>query len=229
MSKIVDRVGEKYNRLTVIRLTGVVNHKSYWECLCDCGMICVLPGNSLQTGATRSCGCLRKEQDLAGRIPADVRFWAKVNKCGPVPKHRPELGPCWEWTASRRGGGYGQFVVGAGQIKDAHRWVWEQCVGEIPPGLFVLHACDNKGCVNYLSHLFVGTQADNIQDMLNKHRQNPPRGERSNRTPITEWDVRRIRERALHGETFEVIAMDFPVQAQCIGRIVNRKRWGHLP
>lgn len=32
--------------------------------------------------------------------PLEERFWAKVNKDGPIPEHRPELGPCWVWTGS---------------------------------------------------------------------------------------------------------------------------------
>jgi hypothetical protein len=27
----------------------------------------------------------------------EERFWEKVDKNGPVPAHRPELGPCWVW------------------------------------------------------------------------------------------------------------------------------------
>jgi hypothetical protein len=34
------------------------------------------------------------------------RFWKKVDKNGPVPAHRPELGPCWLWTGALVGRGY---------------------------------------------------------------------------------------------------------------------------
>ena len=41
-----------------------------------------------------------------------ARFWAKVNKDGPIPAHHPELGPCWIWTAATDPKGYGRFGIG---------------------------------------------------------------------------------------------------------------------
>ena len=51
----------------------------------------------------------------------------------------------------------------------AHRWVWEQTNGPIPPGMVIMHVCDNKPCVE-LSHLRLGTQADNLADCVAKGR-----------------------------------------------------------
>lgn len=59
-------------------------------------------------------------------------------------------------------------------------------IGQIPDGLFVLHACDNPPCWNP-DHLFVGTQADNIHDMDKKGRRGiwHPAGERNPSVKIT--------------------------------------------
>jgi hypothetical protein len=46
---------------------------------------------------------------------------------------------------------------------------WELAYGPIPPGLHVLHRCDNKPCCNP-AHLFLGTKADNHADMMTKGR-----------------------------------------------------------
>jgi len=84
---------------------------------------------------------------------------------------------CWEWTKARHKAGYG--AIGAnGRRAYGHRVSYELNVGPIPPGMCVLHRCDNPPCVNP-SHLFLGTLRDNTQDMLRKgrHRTNNVRGD----------------------------------------------------
>src|SRR5690348_13985474 len=101
--------------------------------------------------------------------PIEQRFWAKVNKDGPPPAHCPELGPCWLWTASTAGKGYGQFGLGrrGAGIAMAHRFSWELHNGAIPEGLAVLHKCDTPLCVRP-DHLRIGTMGDNNRDMYAK-------------------------------------------------------------
>ena len=52
---------------------------------------------------------------------------------------------------------------------NAHRMSWELVNGTIPSDLLVLHRCDNRKCVNP-EHLFLGTQQDNVVDMVKKKR-----------------------------------------------------------
>lgn len=59
-----------------------------------------------------------------------------------------------------------------GKTQQLHRYIYEQNHGEIPNELVVMHSCDNRDCIN-IEHLSLGTQKDNIQDMIRKGRRSP--------------------------------------------------------
>lgn len=62
MGKVKDLTGQRFGRLVVLKQEGRnSSRKITWLCKCDCGNECVVVGNSLSTGNTVSCGCLRKE------------------------------------------------------------------------------------------------------------------------------------------------------------------------
>ena len=74
------------------------------------------------------------------------RFWSKVNKQGPVSEHRPDLGPCWLWTACTPERGYGRFSFRA-KVWFAHRVAYTLTFGEIPDDKELDHLCRVKKCV----------------------------------------------------------------------------------
>lgn len=92
------------------------------------------------------------------------RFWAKVNKDGPLPELRPDLGPCWVWTGASTVG-YGAFRLGRQRVTvGAHRWAYEETIGPIPDGLHLDHVCRRPICVNVENgHLEPVTPAENIR------------------------------------------------------------------
>lgn len=63
--KIIDLTGQKFGRLTVIRLLKERQYnKKVYKCKCDCGKYTNVIGSSLTSGKTKSCGCLLKESTI---------------------------------------------------------------------------------------------------------------------------------------------------------------------
>ena len=88
--------------------------------------------------------------DVLPARSTEDRFWSKVNKDGPIPAHRPDLGPCWIWTAYRDVHGYGHFKPAGGRLVQsvlAYRWAQEAANGPIPEGHEGDHLCRNPPCV----------------------------------------------------------------------------------
>lgn len=83
----------------------------------------------------------------------EERWWARVRKDGPVPKDRPELGPCWLWNGNHDQNGYGKFSIEDSRATPAHRWGYDRFVEPVPEYLDVDHLCRNRGCVRFTGHL----------------------------------------------------------------------------
>ena len=57
-----DYVGKRFHKLTVIEYAGKKNGMHRWRCRCDCGNETVVGQTLLQSGKTKSCGCLKREK-----------------------------------------------------------------------------------------------------------------------------------------------------------------------
>jgi hypothetical protein len=162
---------------------------------------------------------------MAGRkaTTARVRF---DEKCQLV-----ESG-CIEWTGGNTGNGYGLFYAD-GQMRPAHRWIFEQAHGKQPADIDVCHRCDNRRCVN-LDHLFAGTRQQNMDDALAKGRRLGRRrggiglrGELSPVAKLTADDVASIRAEREAGVILRVLARRHGVSIACIHNAVNGKSWDY--
>lgn len=109
--------------------------------------------------------------------------------------------------------------------RGAHRFAYELLVGLIPEGLFVCHRCDNPPCCNP-EHLFPGTAADNIADMLKKNRWAPAVGEAQGCAKLTTHDVVAIR--CAQNISQSVLAKYYGVGQATVSRIRTRKAWRSL-
>lgn len=129
------------------------------------GAVCAHPGCGEKPKYHGLCDVHVRRQVKHGETtdPRERRFWRKVNKNGPIPAHRPDLGPCWEWTGYVDPNGYGQYG-GAEGTRLPHRIAYEYLVGPVPPGLHVDHVCRNRKCVNAAGgHLEPVTPRENIE------------------------------------------------------------------
>lgn len=140
-------------------------------------------------------------------------FWPKVS----VTKNPYK---CWEWKASTNKRGYGQLMVW--KLKRpmlAHRVSWIVHNGAIPNGLFVLHDCDNPGCVRP-GHLRLGTHADNMLDASLKGRQ-----ARGKRLPHTKLTVKQVIEiRRMYTRMVREAAKKYRISESMVSAILHKKR-----
>jgi len=140
---------------------------------------------------------------------------------------------CWQWTGPARKSkwpyGYMRY---RGQHVQAHRLSWMFSHASTPPAdLLVCHHCDNPRCVRP-DHLFLGTHADNMHDMLAKDRN----GRRSGSLPgsknpqakLNEMQVVCILGRLQDGERLRTIATDYGVTDSAIRMIKSGRTWGHV-
>lgn len=148
--------------------------------------------------------------DLANRL------WSRVDR-GPG---------CWTWTAGKTSKGYGEFMFHK-KVRYAHRTAWELTFGKIPDGLCVRHTCDNPACCRP-DHLVLGTQADNVQDMIDRGRDRKALGVDNGRAKLNPQKVRRLRRLRASGLSLKKIALIFGINDKTVWAVVSGKTWKHV-
>lgn len=154
-------------------------------------------------------------------LPMPERFWSKVDR---------SKGPngCWLWLGSKHRQGYGMFKFAPDVL--AHRVAWILTNGPILDGMSVLHNCpdgDNPTCVNP-SHMFLGTQLDNIRDRESKGRGNGGGlpGEACGHSKLTQHQVDEIRANHAAGNITQTeLARRFGVSIATVSLLIHRKTW----
>lgn len=164
--KLIDLTGRPFGRLTAETYLG----RQRWLCKCSCGNHHQVDGQHLRSGDIVSCGCHMSDGRrayldrlaTAAIIYEASRFLSHVVL---IP------GSCWLWAGATTSDGYGLSKGPAPEHHRvlAHRRSYGLFVEPIPPGLCVLHECDEPLCVKP-DHLFTGTNADNTRDCIAKGR-----------------------------------------------------------
>mgnify|MGYP001591236674 CR=1 FL=1 len=134
--------------------------------------------------------------------------------------------PCKEWTRSKFHNGYGQDKSTYRKDKEqyAHRVEWIKHHGPIPKGLKILHHCDNPPC-HEITHLFLGTGQDNVDDMIAKQRH--MHGERHVHAKLTDELVITLR-RLRPYPTLRALSEYFGVSKTTIHNATKGKTWVHV-
>ncbi len=147
------------------------------------------------------------------RKPIEKRFWEKVNIRG--------SNECWEWQGAKDPNGYGRFC---GQEHLAHRQSYRLTHG-LKETDCVLHQCDNPSCVNP-NHLFIGTMADNVADMIRKGRMAV--GSDLPNARLTDDKIPQIRKQLADGVHIASVAKAFGVHRRTIFDIREGVTWKHV-
>ena len=129
-----------------------------------------------------------------------------------------EDGDCWNWQGAMMPNGYGKVgwkLSDGSEVYLAHRASYLAFKGNIPDGMSVCHSCDNRRCVNP-DHLWLGTNHDNVVDMVAKKR---------NHRKLSEEAVRSIKKLYAEGATQVALAAQFGVSQTLISNIVTGKSW----
>lgn len=150
----------------------------------------------------------------------EQRFWETMKLRYP--------NECWEWQNCPDKDGYGN-VVWFTKMQKAHRLAYclERGIHiDIIKGRFICHTCDNPPCCNP-EHLWLGTNADNMRDMVNKGRSADMHGEKAPNSTLTEYGVTQIRHK-VQDRTQQSLADEYGVCRTTIQAIVNRRSWTHI-
>lgn len=163
--------------------------------------------------------CHGEAKRRAAAARRTTRFLSRVKKGDPD--------ECWPYQGYRSARGYGFVTEGAAKNTPAHRYMYRLVFGEVPDNKVVCHKCDNPPCCNP-NHLWLGSNAENIQDMWRKGRgkqARPLKGEAHMSAKLTEDDVREIRASS---DPRPKLATRYGVSWGAIDCIQKRKTWKHV-
>lgn len=139
-------------------------------------------------------------------------FWDRVQ--------RADEASCWPWDGPLNDGGYGRFILPAGEHR-AHRVAF--ALGRrtpLPSVVMVCHRCDNPACCNP-AHLFIGLAEDNNADARVKGRHVAPSALRNGNAKLSDDQVREV---LVSRETGAAVARRLGVSPALVSMIRSGRR-----
>ena len=143
---------------------------------------------------------------------------------------RPTPSGCREWRGPKTSKGYGRVrnpswpAVGPRYLR-VHRLVFEITQRPLRDGEVIRHRCDNPLCCSP-EHLEVGTQAQNVRDMIRRDRH--AKGAAKKNAKLTDASIAEARMRFMAGESPTSLAKCFDVSRRTMRNALHRKTWKHV-
>lgn len=158
----------------------------------------------------------RRKSPPSGLTPQEVFSWF-------LPGSPPEEG-CWFWKEDSVNNWYGT-VWFAGRYRPTHQFSYIVHHGPIPRGMFVIHTCDNKGCV-HPNHLKLGTRRQNTDEAMERDRYR--KGEGVPTSKLTEKQVLEIRAGYASGSSIRDLMNQFGIADSTVYGVVTHRSWKHI-
>lgn len=192
-------------------------------------MICKVQGCTNNVVSTKHGMCnkhhlrFKKHGTTSDKVLINLRSLSVRDRLFRCMKINEDTG-CWEWQKGLFSTGYGQMSV-KGRNRGAHVVAYEIFNGEIPEGMLVCHKCDNPICINP-EHLFLGTNKDNMEDMVNKGRSAVAN---NGHVKMTEDQVRELLKMYKTGRySRKELADYFLISINTVSSIINGVSWKHI-
>lgn len=119
------------------------------------------------------------------------------------------------WTAAAGADGYGAFGMGRGKVEKAHRMAYRLIHGDIPAGLYILHRCNVRLCVNP-DHLMAGTHYENMRQMRDQERHSGK---------LTRETARALKDLVAAGWSQAAAGRVFGIKPSQASRIMRGEQW----
>ncbi len=226
MAPVIDLIGQKFHRLTVIEFSGLKNKRKFWKCSCECGEIRIIQHYDLTRNDSRkikSCGCFLypKGENYIEFSKTRIKKTCIENESG-----------CWIWQGykcePRKQYGLTSLAVDGVKKKIlSHRAAYTLWKGSIPEDKQVLHSCDTPLCCNP-DHLHLGTAQDNMDEMKERGRNKQPKGEKNHKAKLKNEDILMIRKLFDKGKTVGELSKSLNLANSTISYITRRITWKHI-
>lgn len=136
------------------------------------------------------------------------------------------LSDCWYWIGPIDPAGYGLWCYKT-KPRKAHRISYALFNGDFERTKKILHKCDSRNCVNP-EHLFIGTQLDNVRDMISKGRHKFPERKYGEDNPLSKLTNKKIEEaKNLRnaGLSYKKIGKEMGFSTMAIFRVLTERSW----